>query len=183
MLAIKPLVLLTCLLPSFTLTQTLYPNALSLLEAQGDCTVITTLVRRDPDLVNLLETAKGITFFAAPDDKFSSRNVDVAPFNNKTLVNSIIKQLTLEGLHPTSDFTSRPQYFNSKLTNADNVNLSRGTAVGRLVKLNGRNNFRVGEGTNANVNSSRAVSYISFHKFSNPSNLMTLEKLCATDLQ
>lgn len=152
----KLLVVLTCLLFSFALAQALYPNALALLEAQGDFTVITTLVRRDPDLTNLLQTAKDITFFAAPDSTFPPDIRDSPVFNNITFVNAIIKQLTLEGIHPTSDFTSRPQYFNSKLTDPDYVNLSRGAAVGRLVKLNGRNNFRVGEGTSANIIDSRA---------------------------
>ncbi|KAL8952255.1 MAG: hypothetical protein Q9222_001819 [Ikaeria aurantiellina] len=158
MLTANLLAFLICLLPSLSQTQsTVYPNALALLEAQGDVTIITTLVRRDPELVDLLSSAKNITFFAAPDYTFGAVDLNAPPFTNKTFANAVIKQLTLDGSHPTSDFTTQPQYFNSRLTDRAYVNLSRGAAVGRLVKFDdNRNNFRAGSGTNANVIDSRA---------------------------
>ena len=160
MLTSTPLAFLVCLLISFShASPTVYPNALALIEAQSDITIIATLIRRDPELVEFFQSVKDVTFFAALDSTFPVRDLNVPPFTNKTFVNAILKQLTLEGIHPTSDFISRPQYLNSKLTDSAFVNLSRGSAVGRLVKLNGKNNFRAAGGTSGNVIDSGAVRY------------------------
>ncbi|KAL8867816.1 MAG: hypothetical protein Q9174_005415 [Haloplaca sp. 1 TL-2023] len=168
------LALLTCLLPSSLCAPAPFPNALALIEAQDDLTLIATLINRQPDLVTLFSTVKNVTIFAAPDYTFPNRDLDVPPFTNTTFVNAVLRQVVLEGIHPTRDFQPQPQYFKSKLTDPEYVNLSGGAAVGRIVKLNDTNNFRAaGGGSTSNVlNNGSNIAFEGglLHKISFPVN-------------
>ncbi|KAL9595332.1 MAG: hypothetical protein Q9219_006509 [cf. Caloplaca sp. 3 TL-2023] len=128
-----------------------YPNALALINAQPDLTIIATLINRDPELINLYQSVKDVTIFTAPDDTFPNKDLNVPPFTDKPFARAVLRQIIVEGIHPTSEFTAKPKYYKSKLTDPDYVNLSLGAAVARLVRLNNQNNFLAGGGLSANV--------------------------------
>ncbi|KAL8965158.1 MAG: hypothetical protein Q9183_003999 [Haloplaca sp. 2 TL-2023] len=143
--------LFACLLPLSICAPAPFPNALALIEAQDDLIILATLINRQPDLVTFFSTVKNVTIFAAPDYTFPINNLDEPPFTNTTSINAILRQIVLEGIYPTSDFTSQPQYPKSKLIDPGYVNLSGGAAVGRIVKLKGTNDFRAAGGSSSHL--------------------------------
>ncbi|KAG8530497.1 uncharacterized protein KY384_005000 [Bacidia gigantensis] len=174
-MTLKLSVLLSCFLLPFTYAAPAsYPNALALIEDQSDLTIIRTLINRDSELISLYKTVKDVTIFAAPDDTFPARDLDVPPFTDKAFVRAVLQQIVVEGVHSTDDFTPKPVYYESKLTNSTYANLSLGAAVARLVKLNDKSNFLAGGGVSANVldtGANLAFQGGLVHKISNPINV------------
>ena len=166
MMYLVPIALLIATLSSISYAvSSSYPNAFALIEAQSDLKIISTLIKRDSELVNLYQSVKDVTIFTAVDDSFppQDRDLNAPPFTNKTFIRAVLNQIIIEGVHPTSSFTHQPKYYKSKLTDPDYVNLSSGAAVARLVKLNNKNTFLAGSGVSANVIESGAVSQTHSH--------------------
>ena len=124
-------------------------KAFQLLKSQDDLTIIARLIERDSELKGFYESLRDVTIFAAIDSSFGTTNdIGKPPFTDVPFVRTILRQIVAEGTHPTSTFTDVPQYYSSKLTEPAYVNLSRGKAVIRVVRLNGQIEFLPGRDGN-----------------------------------
>ena len=140
------------LLPLYAITSAVvFPNALSLLEAQPDLSLITALVKRDPELVNLYLTVKNVTIVAAIDSSFTSIDPNNLIYSNRAAVRAILQDIVIRGIIPTSRITTTPIYPSTELSDARFVDTSRGRAASKLVEVDGKKTVDVGAGTRANI--------------------------------
>ena len=140
------------LLPLYVTTSAVASqNALALIEAQSDLTLIAALIRRDPELVKLYSTVKNATIVAATDSSFTSIDPNNLVYSNRAAVRAILQDNVIRGVVPTSGITTKPIYPSTKLTDARFVDTSRGRAVSKLVETDGKKTVDVGAGTRANI--------------------------------
>ena len=140
------------LLPlSFATSAVVFSNALALIEAQSDLTLIAALIRRDPELVKLYSTVKNATVVAAVDSSFSIIDPNNIIYSNKAAIRAILQDTVIRGLHPTSAITTDPIYPSTKLSDPRFVDTSRGRAVAKLVEIDGKKTVDVGAGKRANI--------------------------------
>ena len=145
-------VILFLLLPFYATTSAVtYKNALALIEAQPDLTLIAALIKRDPVLVKLYSTAKNVTIVTAVDSSFTSTDPNNLIYSNRAAVRAVLQDIVIRGLHPTSGITKKPIYPSTELTDPRFVDTSRGRAVSKLVEINGKKTVDVGAGTRANI--------------------------------
>ena len=126
-------------------------NALALLEAQSDLTLITALVKRDPELVKLYSTVKNATIVAAVDSSFPIMDPNSVRYSNRSLIRVILQDIVIRGVYPTSAITKNPIYPSTFSTNPRYVDISRGSVTSKLVELNGEKTVTLGAGSRANI--------------------------------
>lgn len=126
-------------------------NALALLEAQSDLTLITALVKRDPELGKLYSTVKNATIVAAVDSSFPIMDPNSVRYSNRSSIRAILQNIVIRGLYPTSAIIKDPIYSSTFLTNPRYVDTSRGRATSKLVEINGKKTVDVGAGSRANI--------------------------------
>ena len=126
-------------------------NALELLKKQSDLTLITALVKRDPELVKLYSTVQNATVVAAVDSSFTSADPNNIIYSNRDSVRAILQDIVIRGLHPTREITTDPIYPSTYLSNPRLVFTSRGRAVAKLVEVAGQKTVDVGSGDRANI--------------------------------
>ena len=149
--------LLLLLLPFYAIPSVVASkNALALLAAQKDTTLITALVKRDPELVRLYSTVQNATIVAAVDSSFTTIDPNSLIYSNRDSIRAILRNLVIEGVYPTKAISKKPIYANTKLVNPRFVFTSRGSAVAKLVEVAGKKTVDVGAGTRANI--TRGVS-------------------------
>ena len=143
---------LLLLLPFYaTVSAVASNNALALLAKQKDLTLITALVKRDPELVKLYSTVQNATIVAAVDSSFTSIDPNNLIYSNRDSVRAILQDIVITGLYPTNAITKRPIYANTKLTNPLYADTSRGSAVAKLVEIAGKKTVELGAGSRANI--------------------------------
>lgn len=144
--------LLFLLLPLYATTSAVAAlNALTLIEAQPDLTLIAALIRRDPELVKLYSTVKNVTIVAAIDSSFTIIDPNNIAYSNRAAVRAILQDIVIRGVIPTSGITTEPIYPSTKLTDARFVDTSRGRAASKLVEVDGQKTVDVGAGIRANI--------------------------------
>ena len=155
------------LLPFYATTSAVASqNALTLIEAQSDLTLIAALIKRDPVLVELYSTATDVTIVAAVDSSFTSTDPNNPIYSNRAAVRAILQDIVIRGLYPTSAITKNPIYPSTELTNPRFVDTSRGRAASKLVEINGKKTVDVGSGTRANIVQGVRVPLIPAHHLS-----------------
>ena len=143
--------ILLLLLPFCATTSVAPRNALALIEAQPDLTLIAALIRRDPELVKLYSTAKDVTIVAAPDSTFTTTDPNNPIYADRAGVRAVLQDIVIKGLVPTSRITKIPIYFSTELTDPRFVDTSRGSAVAKFVEIAGKKTVDVGAGVRANI--------------------------------
>ena len=144
--------LLFLLLPLYATTSAVTTrNALALIEAQTDLTLIAALVRRDPELVKLYSSVRNATIVAAIDSSFPSVDPNNIIYSNRAGVRAILQDVVIKGLHPTSAITKNPIYPSTFLSDPRFVDTSRGRAVSKLVEIDGNKTVDAGAGVRANI--------------------------------
>ncbi|KAG7005398.1 hypothetical protein G7Y79_00020g049260 [Physcia stellaris] len=161
--------ILLLLLPLCTTTSVAPRNALALIEAQPDLTLIAALIKRDPELVKLYSTAKDVTIVAAPDSTFTTTDPNNVIYADRAGVRAILQDIVIKGLVPTSRITKKPIYFSTELTDPRFVDTSRGSAVAKFVEIAGKKTVDVGAGVRANITQGNLrFNGGILHKLSNP---------------
>lgn len=143
--------ILLFLLPCYATTSVAARNALALIEAQPDLTLIAALIRRDPELVKLYSTAKDVTIVAAVDSSFTTTDPNNLIFADRAGVRAVLQDIVIRSLVPTSRITKIPIYFSTELTDPRFVDTSRGSAVSKFVEVDGKKTVDVGAGVRANI--------------------------------
>ena len=138
-------------------------NALGLIEAQPDLTLITALIKRDPELVKLYSTVKNATIVAAIDSSFSSIDPNNILYSNRAALRAILQDIVIRGLYPTSRITKKPIYPSTELTDTRLVDTSRGRAVAKLVEIDGKKTVDVGAGSRANITQGVRCPHLSLY--------------------
>ena len=144
--------LLLLLLPLYATTSAAVShNALALIEAESDLTLIAALIRRDPVLVKLFSTVKNATIIAAVDSGFGFTDPNNIIYSNRAALRAVLQDTVIRGLHPTSAITENPIYPSTFLSDPRLVDTSRGRAASKLVEIDGKKTVDVGSGLRANI--------------------------------
>ena len=144
--------LLLSLLPLYATTSAVVShNALALIEAESDLTLIAALIRRDPVLVKLFSTVKNATIVAATDSGFGFTDPNNIIYSNPAALRAVLQDTVIRGLHPTDAITKNPIYPSTFLSNPRLVDTSRGRAASKLVEIDGKKTVDVGSGLRANI--------------------------------
>jgi hypothetical protein len=114
------------------------PNLLSLVKSLPDYKFLSTLIERDPFLVDLYTNVKDVTCVLVVDSAFPSNDPNGPFFSDLGLMRAIFQYILIEGNHPSSSFTSTPQYLTTKLTNSSWVNTSQGKGIIQLFSDGGK---------------------------------------------
>ena len=144
--------LLFLLLPLYATTSAVATrNALALIEAQSDLSLIAALVRRDPELVKIYSSVRNATIVVAVDSSFPSVDPNNIIYSNRAGVRAVLQNVVIRGLHPTSAITKNPIYPSTSLSNPRFVDTSRSRAVVKLVEIDGSTTVDAGAGVRANI--------------------------------